>query len=180
VKGWQGEAQQMTKRAIDVDIDVFARLWRLRRQSEQSENDILRRILNEYEEQARPEESERNSHAMEEAKTSDLESSTSSLTRRGAEDEEETNAMPELGKIRWVDDVVTALRKLGGEASLHQIYQTVERLRKSAGRSCPKTLEATVRRTLENHSSDSGNWLERADIFQMPYGKHKGVWALRK
>jgi len=84
-----------------------------------------------------------------------------------------------FGKVRWVDDVRTALTKMGGEASLHSIYREVECIRREAGRSIPKTLEAVIRRTLEDHSSDSANY-RGVDLFGLPEGHGKGIWALRK
>jgi hypothetical protein len=83
------------------------------------------------------------------------------------------------GKVRWVDDVKSALARLGGQASLADIYRTVRSLRAAAGRSLPETLEATIRRTLEDHSSDSANF-RGEDLFTMPYGHGQGIWALRK
>ncbi len=78
----------------------------------------------------------------------------------------------------WRDDVRTALQNLGGRASLNRLYKEVERLRRGAGRTVPSSLEATVRRTLEDHSSDSDNY-RGVDLFCMPEGKGAGVWALR-
>ena len=82
------------------------------------------------------------------------------------------------GKIRWVDDVRLALVSLGGESSLNAIYKEVKKNRENAGRSLPKTLEAIVRRTLEDHSSDSQNF-KGTDLFCLPSGKGNGIWALR-
>jgi hypothetical protein len=78
----------------------------------------------------------------------------------------------------WRDDVRDALTSLGGRASLQSIYRAVRDIRRSAGRSLPQSLEATVRRTLEDHSSDSANF-RGADLFHMPEGKGAGVWSLR-
>jgi hypothetical protein len=83
-----------------------------------------------------------------------------------------------LSDATWRDDVRTALLRLGGRASLHRIYREVEAIRKLASRSIPPTLDATVGRTLEDHSSDSANF-RGADLFCMPEGKGAGVWALR-
>jgi hypothetical protein len=82
------------------------------------------------------------------------------------------------GDGTWRDDVRNALHCLGGRASLYRIYREVEAIRSAAGRSVPPSLEATVRRTLEDHSSDSDNYRGQ-DIFCMPDGKGAGVWALR-
>lgn len=79
----------------------------------------------------------------------------------------------------WADDLVVALENIGGEGYLHSIYKEVERIRRTAGRSVPPSFEATVRRTLEDHSSDSDNFRGR-DLFQMKLGKGAGFWALRR
>lgn len=83
-----------------------------------------------------------------------------------------------LGDGTWRDDVRTALQRLGGRSPLSRIYKEVQAVRTSAGRSVPPTLEATVRRTLEDHSSDSENYRGQ-DLFCMPEGKGAGVWGLR-
>src|SRR5450759_4710686 len=89
------------------------------------------------------------------------------------------NSAESVRDATWRDDVQTALERLGGQASLHRIYREVELIRKPAGRSIPFSLEATIRRTLEDHSSDSENF-RGADLFFMREGKGAGVWALRK
>lgn len=83
-----------------------------------------------------------------------------------------------VGDGTWRDDVRNALRSLGGRASLSRIYKEVEVARSATGRSIPRSLEATVRRTLEDHSSDSENYRGQ-DLFCMPEGKGAGVWGLR-
>ena len=83
-----------------------------------------------------------------------------------------------LGDGTWRDDVRSALQRLGGRASLSRIYREVGAVRSAAGRSIPPSLEATVRRTLEDHSSDSENYRGQ-DLFCMPEGKGAGVWGLR-
>ena len=81
-----------------------------------------------------------------------------------------------MGKIRWVDDVFEAIRRLGGSATLHSIYKEVEMIRRNAGRSVPKSLDATIRRTLEDHSSDSANY-RGSDLFA---NVGRGEWAIRR
>lgn len=83
-------------------------------------------------------------------------------------------------RVTWRDDVQSALSRLGGRASLAHIYQEVEKARGAARRSLPRTLEATVRKTLEEHSSDSHNYRGGPDLFFMPEGKGAGIWALRE
>ena len=167
-------------KSIDVDTDVFARIWSLRKQGENSENDVLRRLLVEPEGSRVSQSTSWDSSAPltddgtacnpsphlddpEEVKTSENRATGSKLGEVS------------MGKIRWVDDVRTALVALGGRASLYSIYREVERIRKAGERSVPKTLEATIRRTLEDHSSDSANF-RGADLFA---NVGRGEWALR-
>jgi hypothetical protein len=86
----------------------------------------------------------------------------------------------QMNDARWIDDVKRALTELGGKAPLQQIYDAVEKIRKEERRSVPRTLDATIRRTLEDHSADSRNYRGRADLFALPEGKGAGVWALRQ
>jgi hypothetical protein len=84
-----------------------------------------------------------------------------------------------VGDGTWRDDVRASLQRLGGRSSLFRIYKEVEAVRTAAGRSVPPSLEATVRRTLEDHSSDSENYRGGPDLFCVPEGKGAGVWGLR-
>jgi hypothetical protein len=84
------------------------------------------------------------------------------------------------GDGTWRDDVREALRRLGGRASLHRIYQQVEALRRAAGRTTPKTLEAVTRRTLEENSSDSDSFKGGPDLFRIAERKGAGVWELHR
>lgn len=150
-------------RTIDVSTEVFARIWALRADGEESEDVILSRVLQRGSSQAAP---------------------VASLTPG-------PNAMPATPKAfydrgprtwtqpTWATDLAEVLIGLGGRARLPQIYEAVEKLRRKEGRSVPPQLGATVRRTLENHSSDSHNYRGGADLFCMPEGKGAGVWALR-
>ena len=77
----------------------------------------------------------------------------------------------------WLDDIMIALRNLGGEAHLSKIYKEVSKVRK--GKLNP-TWESTIRRELETNSSDSesyGKGRKGEDLFYM---KGKGVWGLRQ
>lgn len=146
-------------KTIEVSTEVFARIWALRAEREETENDILKRILT-------LKSSEKN--VLEPTRGDDA---PKSFYDRGPR----TWSQP-----TWATDLAEVLTARGGRARLNLIYEDVERLRRSAGRSLPKSLEATVRRTLENYSSDSHNYTGGADLFCMPDGKGAGVWALRK
>jgi hypothetical protein len=71
-----------------------------------------------------------------------------------------------------VEDIVQALRNLGGQATLGQIYDEVRRIRKAP---LPGTWQASVRGRLENHSSDSIAFTGK-NLFRKI---DKGIWALR-
>jgi hypothetical protein len=81
----------------------------------------------------------------------------------------------------WRADIEAALDKvdLGAGATLDRIYDEVRAIRSAAERSTPPSFEATVRRTLEDNSSDSDNYRGK-DIFYMVEGKGRGVWGLRR
>ncbi|PXW30386.1 UNVERIFIED_CONTAM: hypothetical protein DES50_108196 [Williamsia faeni] len=74
----------------------------------------------------------------------------------------------------WKDDVVDALRALGGEGNLSAIYEQVALLRSPR----PKSWKATVRNTIECHSSDSDNF-RGEDLFYSVNGLGLGNWGLR-
>ena len=79
----------------------------------------------------------------------------------------------------WRDDVELTLYRLGGKARLENIYTMAEGIRSAAGKPIPRTLDAIVRRTLEENCSDTDSYKGRSDIFCMPDGKGAGVWGLR-
>jgi len=85
-------------------------------------------------------------------------------------------------KVSWADDIETALDLLDGGRGvmLCEIYREVRRIRIEAGRSIPESLEATIRRTLEDNCSESDNFRSGVDRFYMPQGKGAGIWGLRR
>lgn len=148
------------RRQIEVTADVFHLIWSNWREGDTDENSILKRVL------------------------SQPNSATGNKLARIKEDsiynkEKDTNrnAVVDIGKIRWVDDVRQAFRALGGEADLAAVYPLVERLRRDAGRSTVRSLEATVRQTIEAHSSDSMNFKPGNGDYFRHVGR--GRWALR-
>lgn len=79
--------------------------------------------------------------------------------------------------MRWIDYVVLAMQNLGGEASYNQLYAEIEKLREG---NLAKTWKATVRKTVEDYSSDSGNRnRNKSDLFYSVNGIGGGRWALR-
>jgi len=72
----------------------------------------------------------------------------------------------------WVEDIVQALRNLGGQAPLEEIYEEVKRIRKKP---LPATYKSSIRVRSEDFSSDSACF-KGEDLFRKV---SKGVWALR-
>lgn len=72
----------------------------------------------------------------------------------------------------WVEDIVQALKNLGGQAHRKQIFAEITRIRKGP---LPASLEETVQRVIQDHSSDSNGF--RGDDLFKKIGN--GVWALR-
>lgn len=144
-------------RNIEVSTAVYSAIWSLREEGEETESAILARVLS--------------------AAKSEPEEPTIKLQQKR---KEYFNRGPRTwSKPTWATDLAEVLEELGGKAPLQDIYDAVRKKRKAAGRSVPPSLDATVRRTLENHSSDSRNYTGGADLFAMPEGKGAGIWSLR-
>jgi len=75
----------------------------------------------------------------------------------------------------WRDDITQALTNLGGAATLDQVYAEILRIRPGPH---PASLEAIIRRTLEEHSSDSASF-RGPDLFRSVDGLGRGRWGLR-
>lgn len=148
-------------RSIEVSTDVYAMIWRARQSGEETENDILKRVL----------------YTSERHRIHSLKREAAGEPDAKVISGDPTHQEP-AGKIRWVDDVRSALSSLGGKANLHDLYNEVARIRRRGGRTIPRTLEAIVRRTLEDFSMDSANF-RGIDLFCMPEGRGEGIWALR-
>ncbi len=139
---------------IGVSTGVFAAIWSIRQDDEHTEDDILRRLL-----------------LDDNVKKEFINSTT--------EKHLDSTIESPKSKVRWVDDVKSALVGLGGQAHLSKIYPAVWKIRSSAGRSLPKAFEQVIRKELETHSSDSEAFQFREDIFSMAEGKGSGVWAIK-
>ena len=144
-------------RTIEIETSVFAAIWSARRDDEETENDILKRLLYEVTEERRL--------------TPSID--PSSLSERGHRARKDVVLE---GKVRWIDDVKFAFEELGGRAFLDQIYLQVREQRRMAGRSLPRSLEAIVRRSIEEQSSDSEAFKGNEDLFEHI---SRGEWALR-
>lgn len=165
-------------RAISVSIDVFQRIWTLRRPGEHTEDEILRRVLGVDAAGDGP------AAGPAAAKAPGAGAGRAGKGAKGRPSSapkpdlfaEEPAAAPAPKKVRWVDDVAAALRLLGGAAELRDIYRVVRRIREQAGRPTGGSFEAIVRQTIETHSSDAQSFRGRADLFAR---EGRGRWRLR-
>lgn len=71
----------------------------------------------------------------------------------------------------WVEDIIQALKDLGGKGSLREIYDQVALIRKEP---MPPTWESSIRERIEAHSKDSKNFRGKHYFVKLD----KGVWAL--
>lgn len=78
--------------------------------------------------------------------------------------------------VTWLEDIEKTLTELRGTGTYPEIYIKIKEIRKG---SFSKTWKATVRQTIERHSSDSDNFAGN-DIFFSVEGIGNGVWGLRK
>lgn len=79
----------------------------------------------------------------------------------------------------WAEDLVQYFRDLGGEAHYSDLYKHIEA---NPRRALGKEWQAVVRRTIEEHSSDTTVWPKRRlpDLFYSVDGLGGGKWALRE
>ena len=78
--------------------------------------------------------------------------------------------------MKQLDIIVKALENLGGKGTYSEIYAEYEIITNSKltyGR------KAGIRKTIENHSSDSMNYKGNTDLFYSVCGIGNGVWGLR-
>ncbi|WP_194860595.1 HNH endonuclease [Dietzia sp. SYD-A1] len=76
---------------------------------------------------------------------------------------------------KWSDEIVDALRELGGRATRNEILEVIEKRRTGL----TPHWKMTVQNTIERHSSDSKNYKGSDDLFKSA-GIGSGVWALRE
>ena len=145
----------MSFKKIEVSTEVFAAIWSARTNGENTEDTVLRRVL-----------------GLPQLPVLSVEN------KRGPQSADLRPVSPKV-RIRWVDDVESALINLGGRAHLDKIYAEVRRIRSTSGRSIPISFEEVIRKELEVHSSDSHAYGWREDIFAIEE-KGSGVWRLRK
>jgi hypothetical protein len=149
-------------RQISVSTEVYSLIWGARLPGEESEDEILLRLLS--------------SPKPSLPKASNFQPNPQESKMSGV-----NLSMPtSLHHAYWWQVVEFVLEQLGRPSSLSEIYRGVVAVCEACDRRMPQEIEATVRGTLEDNSSDSDRFKHVRDIFCMPEGKHTGVWALRR
>jgi hypothetical protein len=75
---------------------------------------------------------------------------------------------------KWRPRIVAALKALGGEASLADLYAEIQR---QANETLLGNWRSTVRQCLQYHCPESQSYLSHRPLFMH---KARGLWALRK
>ena len=148
---------------IEVTNEVYGKIWSLSEEGDSNESEILKRVLFQWEKE-------------DEQELDPIHVETRTIQVRS---HERTITIPRRGKITWIDDVALALDWIGGKGHLSEIYDAVRKLRKKGGRTLPPSTEAVIRKTLEENSSHSSTYKGRYDLFSLPEGKGRGIWAIR-
>lgn len=78
--------------------------------------------------------------------------------------------------MTWLEEVVNALKALGGIATYPEIYGYIKT---HTDRQLPPSWKAIVRATIERNSSGSEAFEGKNDLFYSVEGIGKGVWGLR-
>jgi hypothetical protein len=90
-----------------------------------------------------------------------------------------TNATrrPAAHSHTWLDTIVSAMRHLGGTATLTELYDEIVWMRKDL----PDSWKAVVSRVIQNHSSDASDFSgsDTDDVFYSVDGLGSGKWGLR-
>jgi hypothetical protein len=143
----------MNDRQISVSVDTFAQIWAARLPGENSEDQILARVL----------------HQDHSIQKSAVPEAIADAAQQGLKD------LPPNKK--WTDLLIWTLRRHGGCASLSEIYQTSRRGRLALGFRVTRHHDDSARECLESHCRDSKKF-KGTELFWMPEGKGAGVWAL--
>ena len=77
----------------------------------------------------------------------------------------------------WIEDIKSALENLRGIASSYDaLYEEVRRIRTDP---LPDSWKDIIRRTIQDHSSDSDGYKGGEDLFYSVKGLGSGIWGLR-
>lgn len=82
-----------------------------------------------------------------------------------------------IKETSWLADLINTFNELGGVASYQDIYPVTKRIRLARGGNWTPKSDATIRRSVEDNSSDSDNFRGR-EVFYSVKGIGKGTWGL--
>ena len=82
--------------------------------------------------------------------------------------------------LGYRDDILAALKKLGGKAHRMRVVEETRRIRQARSASIPATFEQTVQQAFERHCIDSDIFCRKSHLglFHWPHGRGDGTWAL--
>jgi hypothetical protein len=146
---------------ITVGLDVFSHIWSSRLPHENSEDQILTRLLKIG-----------RSVSSQNAQLPSLQLPPSIVLAAKAGDKPRSK--------KWTDVLIWTLSQYGGRATLSEVYKTSREGRGALGIPVTSEHAASARECLESHCKGSHKYRGKADLFYMPEGKGAGVWALRK
>lgn len=75
-----------------------------------------------------------------------------------------------------IEYIIQAMRNLGGTATYSQLYKEYEIV---SGKVLTPGKKAGIRKSIEDHSSDSLNFKGKNDLFYSVHGIGSGTWGLR-
>lgn len=76
----------------------------------------------------------------------------------------------------WEQDIVLALKNLGGSANYDDIYTEIQNIRPNL----PSTWKAVIRRRIQDLSADSDGFKGGLDLFYSVNGLGAGTWGLKE
>ncbi len=79
--------------------------------------------------------------------------------------------------MSWKENIVQALENLNGIATYDKIYDEVYKIKKG---NVSSSWKETIRRRIQDLSSDSNGYKGKEDIFYSVDGIGNGIWGLRK
>ena len=80
---------------------------------------------------------------------------------------------------RHVDRLIEVFGKFSGPLPLYKIVEEFEKIVQIEGINIPRKMRETVSRTLQDFCPECAGWRGQCDLFCMPRGKGKGIWAIR-
>ena len=81
--------------------------------------------------------------------------------------------------IPWLLEIVESMKEIGGYGTYNDLYNVIVK-RNNMDFKANKHWKAAVRRTIENHSSDSDAFAHKKDIFYSVEGKGKRNMWIKK